>query len=380
MKILICCAELRKNKRYTCHDSFIQAFKDLGHEVITCGPVFGNYDGELQGTARNIRVHDKREHPETWTYEEILDKCDKKPDLILQMDPHFYLKGEKPKNIITAYYIADVHRGADVFRRMALAGNFDYIFIGHKYFMPLFQRVGLNCFWLPCAHDDTYVKEYPEIDIECDISFIGENGLGDKINKFNVYDTQIGNWYHEGPYPPSSPQDKYRSWENHSMEYAERAEILYRLSQDFNLRVYEGYEDNMNSHGPSYAKAICRGKIVVNHSVWYDSALRIFEVLACNRFLITDMLPYQEELLRHGEHYTAYNHYFLSHLDNFKLEYQVIRDHIRLLLKHEDVRKEIAKKGCEFVNKYHTFKERAKTVINTIDKKCNGYEAPLEIK
>lgn len=377
MRILICCAENKNNKRYTSHDSFIQAFKDIGHEVITCGPVIGNHDGELEGEARDIRVYDKREHPETWTYKEILDKCDKKPDLILQTDPHFYLKGEKPKDIITAYYIVDVHRGASVFRQMALAGKFDYVFLAHKYFMPLFTKVGLNCFWLPRAFDDTYVKEYPEIGIECDISFIGENGLGDKINKFPIYDAQIGNWYHEGPYPPASPQDKYRNWENHNTEYNERAEILYRLSQDFNLRVYQGGEDRINSRGINYAKAICRGKIGINHSLWFDSALRNFEILACRRFLISDMLPYQEELLVHGKHYTAYNHYFLPHLDNFKLEYELIRDHIKLLLKHEDIRKEIAKEGCEFVNKYHTFKERAKTLVSTVEGKVKGYQCPF---
>lgn len=380
MKILICCAELKNNKRYTLHDSFIQAFKDLGHEVTTCGPLLGNYDGELQGTARDIRVYDKRVHPETWTYDEILDKCDKKPDLILQTDPHFYLKGEKPKDITTAYYIMDPHRGADVFRRMALAGNFDYIFLTQKYFMPLFQRVGLNCSWLPWAFDDTYIKEYPEMNIECDISFIGENGLGDKINKFNVYDTQVGNWYHEGSYPPASPQDKYRSWENNSMEYAERAEILYRLSQDFDLRVYEGGEDKISSRGPNYAKAICRGKITVNHSVWMDSAVRNFEVLACRKFLISDMLPYQEELLKHGEHYTAYNHYFSPSIPNFQLEYQIIRDHIKLLLKYDGIRKEIANKGCEFVNKYHTFKHRVKTIVDVINGKGNGYQIPKECR
>lgn len=373
MKILICCAESTKNKRYTSNDSFIQAFKDLGHEVITCGPTFGNFDGELIGQIRDIRVHDKKEHPETWTYEEILDKCPIKPDLILQMDPHFYLKGDKPKNIICAYYVVDVHRGASVFRDMALAGNFDYVFLAHKYFMPLFAKKGLNCYWLPRAFDDTYMREYPEIDIECDISFIGENGLHEKINKFNVYDTKVGNWYHEGPYPPVAPWDKYRSWDSHTMEYAERAEILHRLSQDFNLRVYQ---DNIDSRGPNYAKMLCRGKLTVNHSLWYDSALRNFEVLACNRFLISDALPYQDELLTHTKHYFAYNQFFSPHIQNFDLEYECIKDIVKFMLEHEKERKEIARVGCEFVNKYHTFKNRAETLIDTIEGKAKGYVKP----
>jgi len=315
-------------------------------------------------------MHDKREHPETWTYEEILDKCDKKPDLILQMDPHFYFVGEKPKDITCAYYVVDVHRGADVFRRMALAGNFDYIFMSHKYFMPIYERVGLNCFWLPRAYDDNYIKEFPEIEIECDIVFIGGTGLHKSINDFPIIDTKIMSCYHEGPYPDKPPWEKYKNWENHTMEYAERAEVLHRLSKDFNLRVYE---DTSISRGPIYGKVTNRGKIIVNHSLWYDSALRNFEVLACNRFLITDMLPYQDELLQDGVHYRSYRQYFLPFLDNFKLEYEEIKELVEWYLKNDKARKYIAEKGRDFVMKYHTFKNRANTIIDTINGRANGY-------
>lgn len=365
MKILICFAE---TKEYISDTSFVQAFKDIGHEVATCGCKIGNYaeDGELKGT-KDIKVYDKRQHPETYTYQEILKlykakyKC--RPDLILQTDPHFYFIGDKLPDIKSAYYILDAHRGADVFRRMAKQGNFNYIFIAHKYFMPLFQHQGLNCYYLPCGYNDNFIKEYPEIEQQCDVVFIGENGLSDELNTYNAYDSELGVKYHEGEYPLIPHERRYRSWENRSMEYAERAEILTRLSRDFNLRVYKAWD---NSEGANYAKIINRGKIVVNHSVWMDLAYRNLEVLGCNRFLISDMLPYQEDIIKDTIHYRSYRKYFLPFLSNFDLEYEEIKRHVGWYLRYERLRRNVAKAGCDYVKANHTLKHRAQKIIDIV--------------
>lgn len=368
MKIIIATAQ-ENYRDYASNDSLIQAFRDLGHEVLSCGPYIGNYDGEFKGK-RDIRFYDKHEHPETYSYSEVLEKSPWKPDLILQIDPHFYLIGPKPKDIVSAYYIVDVHRGASVFREMALKGNFNFVFLAHKYFAPLFETVGLKCYWLPRAYSDTYIHEYSEIEPLADISFCGETGINDKLLHFDKFDAEVGLKYHDEPILETDPSKKYRSWENRTMEYTERAEILICLSQDFKIRIYE------KGYGPKYAKALCRGKIVVNHSLWFDSALRNFEVLACNRFLITDMLPFQDELLSDVLHYKSFNHYFMPFLDNFKLEYQEIKELVQYYLEHEDDRDEMIIRGNKFVKKYHTFKHRAQTIIDTIEGKCEGYARP----
>lgn len=368
MRILIANTEF-EDREYSSSLSLIKAFRDIGHEVITCGAKLGNFEGEMS-SKKNVKVYDSRVHPEIYSYDQILQQCSKIPDLILQVDPHFYFVGKKPKSIKSAYYIVDVHRGAEIFRKMAVEGNFDYIFIAQKYFMSHFERIGLNCYWLPRAYNDDYIKEYEDIDIECDISFCGENGLHDMLNTFNKFDEKIQLSYHDSNYDLVSPEFRYRSWVNHTMEYAERAEILTRLSRDFNLRVYN------KSYGPKYAQAICRGKIVVNHSLWKDSALRNFEVLACNRFLISDYLPFQEELLLDKIHYRSYNQYFRSFLQNFDLEYEEIKALVEYYLHNKDERKQIIQQGNEFVKKYHTFKHRAQTIIDTVNDKCNGYIKP----
>lgn len=374
MNILIACAENPFIKQYSSQESLIQAFRDLGHNVITCGPQNLNYFGDLKSTLRDIKVYDKLEHPEKYTYDEILSKLDKTPDLILQTDPNFFFVGNKPSNIPCAYYIVDVHRGASVFRKMALEGKFDFVFIAQKYFIPIFKRVKLNCYWLPRAYNSNYIKEYKDIEIECDISFIGENGFSKEMNIFNALDADLDINFHIGIYPGIDFNKKYRCWDNHTMEYAERAEILHRLSKDFNLRVYDN--NTIKSRGEGCAKIISRGKITVNHSLWKDSALRNFEVLACNRLLITDNLPFQDELLLDNVHCRTYNQYFLPFISNFDLEYEEIKELVKYYLDNEKEMQEIAVRGMEFVKKYHTFKNRAQTIIDTIFNGAEGYVKP----
>lgn len=356
MNILIATAEYEH--KYTAH-SLTQAFRDIGHRVITCGPLAGNYDLPIKGKY-DIPVLDKKDHPEAYTYDEIIYRSYVKPDLILQIDPHFYFVGNKPKDIPCAYYAIDVHRGADVFRRMALKGQFDHVFIAYKHFMPLFEKVGLNCHWLPLAFDDTYIREYPEIDIECDISFIGETGISEELLDFPNYDNGVGAAYHSAPFKDIDWKRRYRSFENGSMEYAERAEILIRLSRDFDLRVYK------ETRGAAYPKAICRGKIVVNHSLWKDTTLRNYEVPACNRFLISDIVPYQDRQLIDKTHYAGYEQYFQPNVANFDLEYEVIRDLVRYYLDNDEERHRIVGLGRKHVENNHTFKDRARQIIDTV--------------
>lgn len=365
MKILICFAW---TKRGDSGDSLVNAFKALGHEVLTCGPAKKNFDGDLL-SGHDIKVYDREVHPERYTYKEILDKAGQSFDLILQLDSGFYFTGEKPKDILSAYYLVDMHRGGSVFRDMAIEGNFDIIFTAHKYFMPLLEKKGLNCYWLPRAYDSLFIKEYEDAKAIADISFIGQTGIHKNLNNFPIKDEVINLNYHSGAYRDCSPAERFLGFENSSFEYAARAEILMRLSKDFNIRIYEEVK------GVNYAKAICRGKITINRSLWLDSALRNFEVMACNRFLITDELPYQEELFNDKVHCRTYRKYYQPQFDNFKLDYEVIKELVEYYLKHEDERKEITYRGRLHAEQNHTFIRRAERVIRIAERlKRNCYE------
>lgn len=362
MKILICFAYTENGDS---GDSLVNAFKALGHEVKTCGPAKKNFDGELLGN-RDVKVYDRRTHPEKYTYKEILDKAGQSFDLILQLDSGFYFTGEKPKDILSAYYLVDMHRGGEVFRNMAIEGNFNIIFTAHKYFMPLLERKGLNCYWLPRAYDSLYIKDYKEIEAVADISFCGQTGISKLVSSFSTFDEQIGIRYHAGKYMDCSPSEKFLGFENSSFEYAARAEILMRLAKDFDVRIYE------ETHGINYAKAICRGKINVNRSLYFDSALRNFEVMACNRFLITDELPYQEELFNDKVHCRTYRKYYQPQFSNFNLDYEVIRDIVRYYLKNDRERYEIQKRAKEHVEKNHTFINRAERIVRIAERLKNN--------
>jgi hypothetical protein len=362
MKILICYAWTKDRES---GDSLVNAFKALGHEITTCGPAKKNFDGDLLGE-RDIKVYDKREHPERYTYDEILSKSGQSFDLILQCDSGFYFTGNKHKDVFSACYLVDIHRGGKIFRDMAIEGNFDVVFVGQKYFMHLLEKKELNCYWLPRAYDSLYIKEYEDVDAIADISFCGQSGIHKSINTFQFQDEQLKLKYHSGAYRDCLPFERFSGYENSSFEYAARAEILMRLSKDFNTRLYE------EAYGENYAKAICRGKITVNRSLWFDSALRNFEVMACNRFLITDELPYQEELFNDFIHCRTYRNYYQPQFANFDLDYECIRNLVEYYLKHTDERNAINLRAKIHVEKNHTFINRAERIVRIVERLKKG--------
>lgn len=359
MNILICRLFVEND---TSGDSLVKAFKTLGHTVFTCGPKLGNFDGELLSDC-DIKVYD-RQHPELYSYTEIMQKVEEKGihiDLILQLDSHFYFYGDPPDGVVTAYYLIDIHRGGKTFRDLAVVGNFNLVFLAHKYFERHFIRKNLNPIWLPRAFDDTYVREYPEIEQECDISFCGETGISELLLDFPKLDAQIGKRYHDASFEDVPVELRYKGFEHGTFEYTERAEMLIRLSRDYRVRIYE------HSFGEQYAKIICRGKIGFNRSLFKDSALRNFEIMACNRMLITDDLPYQEELFQDNVHCRTYRNYYRPQFANFALDYEEVRSLIDYYLEHDQERSNFALIGKEHVHKHHTFRHRAEKIIECVE-------------
>ena len=135
----------------------------------------------------------------------------------------------------------------------------------------------------------------------------------------------------------------------------ERIRFLKRLSEQFNVDLYTGIDTTCmpKVHNRGFAKTATQMPIIFNQSkinlnmtaksIRSGLSLRVFDVLSCEGFLITN---YQEELPEHfniGEDLDAY-----SSLDDLvaKCEYY---------LTHEKDRIEIAHNGFEKVKKYHTY-------------------------
>lgn len=135
----------------------------------------------------------------------------------------------------------------------------------------------------------------------------------------------------------------------------ERLRYLKALSEHFNVDLYTGSDTSSMPliHNRGFAKTNTEMPIIFNQSkinlnltaksIRSGLSLRIFDVLGCEGFLITN---YQAELPEHfniGEDLEAY-----TSLDDLisKCEYY---------LSHDKERKEIAHNGFEKVKKYHTY-------------------------
>ena len=373
MRILIC-FEYRDNSTIHSANGIVNGFKSLNYNVRTCGPKIGNYDGELL-SKHDIPVYDRHLHPEKYDYEEIINLYRKKygfkPDLIIQTDPHFYLTGKKPKDIACVYWVLDPHRGPTVFRQMAIEGQFDKIFITQKYYMPVFERAGLNCNYLPFGYDDTVIYEHPEVKEECDISFIGTTGLPNQDREFNektqisqhriYFDEELGLKYIKFDFLIGrSPEYKYAGWNNRSMEYAERLEHLIRLSKDFDVRIYEKCYDE------TYARALSRGKIGFHFSLRRDITLRVFEIPAVNRLLLTDEVPYLDKLMFDNQHLRTFRPYYQPQFAGFDFDYEEVKELVVHYLKDGSERKDIAYNGRDWVMTKHSFKNRAEEMLEVL--------------
>ena len=362
------------NNKMSAADGMVRGFKKLkhsNHNVSTCGPTHGNFEGELSN-GHDIPVYDKRNHPETYTYKEIIGKYvakyGYKPDLIIQTDPHFYMIGDKPKDVISIYWIMDVHRGPTVFRDMAIAGNFNYVFIAQKYYMPVFKRVGLNCKYLTWAYDSTRIHKHLEINIECDIAFMGNTSLRES-EWFDV-DTTYSKLHYDAKLDlkyikiiADIPNNKKFGigWENRGMEYAERTEHLCRLSKDFDVRIYQRCYDMVK-----YSKVLSRGRIGFHHSLRRDITLKVFEIPAVNRMLITDEIPHLDTIMLDKVHLRTFKNYYQPQFDGFKLDYEEVKNLVSYYIRNNVERIAISVEGCEHVRKNHTFKNRVQEILNVI--------------
>ena len=340
----------------------IQAFKDNGHEVCVAGPVYGRNDfGIPAADAVDIDVPDKP-YPERYTYKEILDKCPWTPDFILQIEPHFYFTGDKPKDIPSFYWVLDPHRGGIGHRDMALEGSFNAIFLSQPFFVPSYAMHKLKVFWLAQAFDEKRIQYDPDIKPECDIAFVGETGIHEDLLVFDKYDSD-GFFFTD-----KLPDQIILSSEQR--EYAERAQLLGYLTEDFDIRIYQ-----KNIGG--YSKIIQKGEVGFNRSLFMDINLRLFEIIACKRLLVTDIVPHLDMLLNPGEHFVPYGQFgFDPFNSNFRLDYEQLKEAVDFSLNNVG-RDVIAQQGYNEVMMNHTYKRRAEQMVTIIEKEISENTNPI---
>ncbi|MDO5381179.1 MAG: DUF3880 domain-containing protein [Eubacteriales bacterium] len=144
----------------------------------------------------------------------------------------------------------------------------------------------------------------------------------------------------------------------------ERLRVLKKLSDSFNVDIYTGSDTSSmpHIHNRGFAKSLTDMPIIFNQSkinlnitaksIRSGLSLRIFDVLGCEGFLITNYQAEIPEFFQIGKDLVTY-----ESTDN-------LVELCDYYLKHEDERREIAHHGYETVKKYHTYDTRLLQIID----------------
>ena len=357
MKLLICSGMGEHD--FSSNHALIWAFRQLGCEVVSCGSRYNN-----QGQP-DIEVTDKP-FPETWTYQEILELCPWTPDFILQIVPHFYLTGLKPKGMKSGFYCTDQHATGMMFKRGAEWGNFDFLFIGQPAYRDFFLNLAPVVKIILPAFDERRFNRKINIEPRFQISFCGMSGLAllkehwaspDGEDEAGKYITNLKDRL-------SNDSRKYEMSWIPSYDYASRGELLYRLSQDFSVRICQALWDLRLQSG------IQSGCIGFNRSLNNDISIRNYEVAASGRLLVTDNVrgmgyepfggPYP-----HGV-FLYESGLFQPFYENFDIEYSHCAKEVERALKNAKEQPEWALESQEDVFANHTWKNRAESILSQI--------------
>lgn len=338
---------------YTSARGLVYGLRKLGHEVVTAGP---SYFGK-PNTA-DIPLED-RPHPELYSYEEVLSRSPWKPDLCLCIEPHGYFCQKKPKDIVSAFYITDPHRGGLTYKQIAEVGNYDLFLIGQPRFIPLFKDLRMRVEPLPVGFDERRFSKDIRDDPVCDIVFVGQTGIA---NMEYPHEDDLGRYATKAPDNLPLDHRRYAFSMHPGFDYAERAEMLIRLCKDFSVRIYENVWQT-----PLYQKALQRGKVGFNRSLLGDTSIRCLEIMAAGTALVTDAIPGQEDVFfKSNFHCLTYETYFKPFFPNFELEYEQVKKIIKYLLDNEPIRKVMATNGYWHVWQHCTWTQRAKELISRL--------------
>lgn len=345
----ICCLLGAGEPRYASAKSLSRAFRELGHDLITVGPgYFDRYEAD-------ILLPDKA-HVEYYSYSEVLERLPWSPDLLVNIDPHAFCSGEKPAGLCSVFVATDAHRAGELYHRVLEQGSYDWFFCAPPYFLPLFQDIPhLKVRFLSVGFD-TERFSFTEIPPECDCSFVGQTGIA---NLEYDEEDEIGRYTTHPPFSVPQSPEKY-TFGPPSYDYATRAEFLIRLMRHFNVRIYEPLYDERYQH------AIQKGAVGFNCSVLHDIPLRIFEVCAAGRLLITDRVPGIEDLLQDKIDCRYYDVHYLPFYKNFDLDYAQVYNLFRYYLDHDREREDIARNARAEVWAKHTWAKRAQRILDYI--------------
>jgi len=99
------------------------------------------------------------------------------------------------------------------------------------------------------------------------------------------------------------------------------------------------------------AEIFCKSRIVLNTAAVDDINMRIFETLLTKSFLLTEWVPTFKGMFKDGVHFVTY-----------KTSEEAV-EKAQYYLDHPEEREKIAQAGYDLVKEYHTYENRAETIL-----------------
>lgn len=185
----------------------------------------------------------------------------------------------------------------------------------------------------------------------------------------------------ESGYPLSgdyylSTAEKFAYFLGREHSWQERIALVSQLEKHFSVRVYGNIEwqDQINcyagyaDHFSLMPKIFQLSKINLNLSrsfVEYGLPMRVFDVLSCGGFLVTNDKQDLHKLFTNGKDLVIFR------------DTQDLLEICNYYLQHEDERRAIAEQGLSTLAENHTFLLRMIDMFTTVQSELNGRPAPV---
>ena len=343
---------------YSSSQGFIAALRELKCDVWSAGRRYFDRcltDVELP----------PRQHPEYYSYKEVLDQSPWIPDLAICFDPGGFFSGEKPKGLRSILISTDAHRCGAMLREVIKKGSYD-LFVNmqpnYSHFFTDLVKVHTS---IP-AFDERRFSLDVHTEPVADISFCGQTGLALKEEHWNHPDGQdeVGRYISnlKDRLPPNHLKYEFNFLP--SFDYSERGELLYRLSQDFDLRIYEPLWDER------LQLALQKGRVGIGCSILRDLSLRSYEVGASGRPLVTDDVrvelhaPTTSICAYPLATYLYWSQSYKPFYDNFSLTCGDVRGKVEMALSYNSQKSATFYRERNFAN--HSWKSRAQEILRTM--------------
>jgi glycosyltransferase involved in cell wall biosynthesis len=231
-------------------------------------------------------------------------------DGLLPIIPYKLIDAPRPN----AYWISDSHLGFDY--RFEKSKKFDHVFCAQKQAVIDFKAKGVDAEWLPHAVESRAYQDmttgfpapFNYASKDYDVCFVGHVNSPNRVDFLDEMFGEFPNFF-------------------------------------FGQRRFQ-----------DAARIYAKSKICLNIAMKEDLNMRCFEIMGSGSFLLTDWVPYIEELFEDGKHLVLYR----------SLDEAV--DKAKYYLKHDLEREKIAQAGFEEVMAKHTIDQRVSRILEVCGK------------